>query len=219
MKLGNWLSQHQAQTLLLAPGEDTLKGLRDTALLAVMLGAGLRRSELAGLTVEHVQQREGRWVIVDLVGKHGRVRSVPIASWVKSALDRWTAAAEIGDGCVFRAINKGDRVTGAGMTAQTIYNILADYAGAMGLVKLRALAAGAAVDQRRKARWARSSLSVREVQLFAHGYAKNICSFATQPPVCLIGVSNRWSSGQRGTFRDRYFIPEPVWQLFSSSVR
>lgn len=134
VKLGNWLSQAQAQQLLEQPGTDTLKGLRDTALLAVMLGAGLRRSELAALTVDHVQQREGRWVIVDLEGKHGRVRSVPIASWVKAALDRWTAAAAIEAGCVFRAVNKGDRVAGAGMTPQAIYNTLAVYAEALGLL-------------------------------------------------------------------------------------
>jgi len=133
VKLGNWLSQEQAQKLLQQPGTDTLKGLRDTALLAVMLGSGLRRSELAALTVEHTQQREGRWVIVDLLGKHGRVRSVPIASWVKAALDRWTTAAGIDTGCVFRAVNKGGRVTGQGMTAQAIYNTVTVYSETIGL--------------------------------------------------------------------------------------
>ena len=35
----------------------------------------------------HVQQRDGRWCIVDLVGKHGRVRTVPMPTWVKKAID------------------------------------------------------------------------------------------------------------------------------------
>jgi site-specific recombinase XerD len=77
VRVGNWLSVQQAQKLLNAPGATTAKGLRDRAILAVLLGCGLRRSEMAALTVGHVQQRDGRWCIVDLVGKHGRVRTVP----------------------------------------------------------------------------------------------------------------------------------------------
>jgi len=57
---GNWLDRQQAQRLLDAPDTATLKGLRDRAILAVLLGAGLRRSEAAKLIFEHVQQREGR---------------------------------------------------------------------------------------------------------------------------------------------------------------
>jgi site-specific recombinase XerD len=73
IRTGNWLSLRQAQALLSAPDTTTLKGLRDRAILAVLLGCGLRRSEVAALTFAHVQQRDGRWCIVDLVGKHGRV--------------------------------------------------------------------------------------------------------------------------------------------------
>jgi hypothetical protein len=39
---------------------------------AVLLGGGLRRDEAARLTFEHIQQRDGRWCIIDIVGKHGR---------------------------------------------------------------------------------------------------------------------------------------------------
>lgn len=133
VRLGNWLSEHQASELLNRPDTGTLKGQRDQALLAVMLGAGLRRSEVAALTVEHIQQREGRWVIVDLVGKHGRVRSVPIASWIKAAIDRWTEAAGVRSCAVFRPINKGGRVCGEQMTDQAVYNTLAAYARGLGM--------------------------------------------------------------------------------------
>ena len=78
-RIGTWLSREQAQELLNAPDRETLKGTRDVALLAVLLGAGLRRSEVTALCVEDLQQREGRWVIMDIIGKGGRVRSVPIA--------------------------------------------------------------------------------------------------------------------------------------------
>jgi site-specific recombinase XerD len=68
-RAGNWLTREQSQRLLNMPDVQTLKGLRDRAILAVMLGCGLRRSEVAALKMGHIQQREGRWVIVDLVGK------------------------------------------------------------------------------------------------------------------------------------------------------
>ena len=87
-----------------------MKGLRDRAILAVLLGCGLRRSEVAALTFAHVQQRDGRWCIVDLVGKHGRVRTVPMPNWVKVAIDAWTSAAGVADGRVFRPVNRADRV-------------------------------------------------------------------------------------------------------------
>src|ERR1022692_4287182 len=65
IRLGNWLSVKQAQTLLNTPDVSTTKGLRDRAILAVLLGCGVRRSEVAALAVGHVQQRDGRWCIVD----------------------------------------------------------------------------------------------------------------------------------------------------------
>ena len=104
VRVGNWLSVRQAQTLLNAPDVSTKKGLRDRAMLAVLLGCGLRRSEVAALTLGHVQQRDNRWCIVDLVGKHGRVRTIPMPTWVKVAIDAWTEAAGLTEGHVLRRI-------------------------------------------------------------------------------------------------------------------
>src|SRR6202167_1577722 len=111
IRVGNWLSQRQAQALLSAPDITTVTGLRDRAILAVLLGCGLRRSEVAGLTFVHVQQRDGRWCIVDLVGKHGRVRTAPIPVWVKIAIDAWTLPASLTEGHVFRPMNRRGCVT------------------------------------------------------------------------------------------------------------
>jgi integrase len=93
----------------------------------------LRRSEAACLTVEHIEQREGRWVLVDLMGKRGRLRSVPMPAWAKAALDRWTAAAGISEGPVFRAIDQAGRIAGHGMTAQAVFLIVREHAQKMGL--------------------------------------------------------------------------------------
>ena len=114
----------QAQALLNAPDITTTKGLRDRAILAVLLGCGLRRSEVAALTMGHVQQRDGRWCIVDLVGKHGRVRTVPMPTWVKVAIDAWTAAAGVADGHVFRPVNRGDQVQGDGLCEKVVWQML-----------------------------------------------------------------------------------------------
>jgi len=112
VRTGNWLSLKQAQALLNAPDITTTKGLRDRAIIAVLLGCGLRRSEVASLTMGHIQQRDGRWCIVDLFGKHGRVRTVPMPTWVKVVIDAWTVPAGVVDGHVFRPVNRGDQVAG-----------------------------------------------------------------------------------------------------------
>src|SRR5258707_5122950 len=112
IRLGNWLSLAQAQKLLNTPDTNSTKGLRDRAILAVLLGCGLRRSEVAALTVGHVQQRDGRWCIMDLVGKHGRVRTIPMPTWVKVAIDVWAVAAGVTDGSVFRPVSRGGQTQG-----------------------------------------------------------------------------------------------------------
>jgi len=132
-RTGNWLTKDQAQALLNAPDVSSLKGLRDRAIVAVLLGCGLRRREAAELTFDHVQQREGRWAIVDLVGKRNKVRTVPMPSWAKAAIDTWAQAAAIGEGRIFRAMNKGDRVVSDTMSPQAIRNVVKAYVGDLGL--------------------------------------------------------------------------------------
>ncbi len=133
VRVGNWLSVQQAQKLLNAPDVTTKKGLRDRATLAIFLGCGLRRSEVAALTLKHIQQRDNRWCIVDLIGKHGRVRTIPMPTWVKVAIDAWTAAAGLTEGHVLRPVNRGDRVLGERMTEKVVWQLLQPYAVAAGV--------------------------------------------------------------------------------------
>jgi site-specific recombinase XerD len=128
VRVGNWLSVRQAQTLLNAPDVSTKKGLRDRAMLAILLGCGLRRSEVAALTLNHVQQRDNRWCIVDLVGKHGRVRTIPMPTWVKVAIDAWTETAGVAEGHVLRRIARGDQVQPDRMSEKVVGQLLQPYA-------------------------------------------------------------------------------------------
>ena len=133
VRVGNWLSLRQAQALLSAPDIETVKGLRDRAILSVLLGCGLRRSEVAALTFTLIQQRDDRWCIVDLVGKHGRVRTVPMPTWVKVAIDAWAVRADVTDGYVFRPVNRGDVVAGKHLSEKVIWQMLQPYSLAAGV--------------------------------------------------------------------------------------
>jgi site-specific recombinase XerD len=133
IRTGNWLSVRQAQNLLNAPDTTTLKGLRDRAILTVLLGCGLRRSEVAALTFGHIQQRDGRWCIVDMVGKHGRIRTMPMPSWVKVAIDAWTTLADIAEGHIFRPVLRGDRVSGDCLGEKVVWQMLREYAVKIGI--------------------------------------------------------------------------------------
>ena len=128
VRAGNWLTRAQVQELLILPDLTTPRGRRDRAILAVLVGAGLRRSEVAGLTFEHVQQREGRWVLLDLVGKGGRVRTVPIPGWVHDSIDGWAKAAGVSSGRVFRPVRKGGELWGNGLTPQAVSDVVKVYA-------------------------------------------------------------------------------------------
>lgn len=117
-KLGNWLSIEEAEKLLNAPDVSTPLGLRDRAILALLIGAGLRRSEVVSLQVKHFERRtvtdeDGRaakrWMLVGITGKHSRTRNIPVADWVKALMDQWTARASITSGYLFRPVSWSEK--------------------------------------------------------------------------------------------------------------
>jgi integrase len=62
--------------------------------------------ELVLASVEQFRIVEDRWVIADLVGKHGRIRTVAVPFWAKAAVDEWCRVGSIMAGRLFRHINK-----------------------------------------------------------------------------------------------------------------
>ena len=124
VRVGNWLTAEQGKRLLASVDRGSLRGKRNYAMLAVLIGCGLRRGELLGLRVDSIQLREEHWVIADLLGKAGHIRTVPVPRWVKDAIDEWKEVSGITEGALFRSIHRTERVWGTGMTAKVLWEIV-----------------------------------------------------------------------------------------------
>lgn len=133
---GNWLTAGQATALLNTPTAKTLKGVRDRAILSLLIGCGLRRSELAALNVEHLQTRAGRWVIPDLASTGHRVRTVPVPAWTKSLVSEWIRSAGRISGPLFPPMNKAGVILDGRLTEDTIWSLVRDYGAQIGLPSL-----------------------------------------------------------------------------------
>lgn len=132
-RLGRWLNSKQATALLQAPDVTTKQGLRDQAILALLLSAGLRRAEVVTITRSHVRCQENRWLLADIRGKGKRLRSVGIPYWTKEAVDRWIAAAPITDDKpLFRSLQRKG-VLGPPLSDQSVYLIVKKYSTKLGL--------------------------------------------------------------------------------------
>jgi site-specific recombinase XerC len=116
VRIGNWLTIEQSRSLLAELRADSLRGKRDRAILALLIGCGLRRAELVGLGMEDFQVREEHWVIADLIGKGKHIRTVPVPVWAKRAVDEWTDAAKINQGAIFRRVSRPGKIWGQGLT-------------------------------------------------------------------------------------------------------
>ena len=133
VRLGNWLTADQAKALWQVPDTTRVKGKRDRALLSLLLACGLRRRKATTLRLRDVEQREGRWAIVDLVGKGGHIRTIPIPDWVREHLEEWIMAAGIRDGKLFRKVDKMGRIWGEGLSVKAVWHIVKDSAKKAGL--------------------------------------------------------------------------------------
>jgi len=121
---GNWLSAAESAEVLQHASGNAMRAKRDYAMLAMLLGCGFRRSELVGLELSEIQVRQGHWAVVDLVGKGGHIRTVPIPEWVKTALDQWTEAARVTEGRVFRAVARTGKIWGQGISQNVVWYVV-----------------------------------------------------------------------------------------------
>ena len=100
------LGDAQARKLLEAPPADTLKGVRDRAILATLLYHGMRREELCGLRVKDMQSRQGV-MHFRVRGKRGKIRFVPVHAMAQRLIEEYLAVAGHGAdaaGPVFRPV-------------------------------------------------------------------------------------------------------------------
>jgi site-specific recombinase XerD len=136
VRLGNWLTPEQARSLLEGPDPKKLRGKRDRALLAILVACGLRRHEVAALTIDHLQQREGHWAIVDMAGKGGHIRTIPVPDWVYNVSNDWMQAAQITNGKLFRKVSSAGKAWGEGVTEKLVWHVVKEFAKRIGNEKL-----------------------------------------------------------------------------------
>jgi site-specific recombinase XerD len=133
------LSDRQADLLLKAPPEDTLKGKRDRAILATLLYHAIRRQELCNLTVGDIQQRQGV-MYLRIVGKGDKVRYIEAAPGALQRISLYLEAAghkEDLQGPLFRPIkNYTTRTLNKALSATAVYrDVVQWYARAIGLTE------------------------------------------------------------------------------------
>lgn len=124
------LKPRQVRDLLRAPGIDTLSGVRDTAIIALMVCTGIREAELCNLIVSDLRQNlRDELAILIRSGKGRKQRLVPYGpmDWCLLYVDRWLRLADIKSGPVFRGFYKGQSVRKSGITTRSVNRILNSY--------------------------------------------------------------------------------------------
>ncbi|MCY4063894.1 MAG: tyrosine-type recombinase/integrase [Chloroflexi bacterium] len=137
------LKPYQVSALVQAPGISTLRGLRDTALMTLMVCSGIRAAEAAALHVDDLRQHLGGELSLQIrEGKGGKQRLIPYGplNWCLMYVDAWLREAQIQAGHVFRGIRRGGKsVRPNGIGAWTVNDIMNAYPisvdGALRLVK------------------------------------------------------------------------------------
>lgn len=106
-----WLTPDQVAQLVSAPGVKTLKGLRDTALIALLLCTGIRAAELVALNVNDLRTLLGGELALRVrTGKGIKQRLIPYGAqdWGLILTEAWLKQARISEGAVFVGLRKGD---------------------------------------------------------------------------------------------------------------
>lgn len=134
----NFLSQEEVESLLSAPNQSTLQGLRDHAVIETLFSTGLRVSELVNLQREEINLEKGEFSVL---GKGGKARVVFLSDKAKDALKKYLARRTDIDPSVFirfgRKKNLDLDITQEGkkLTPRTIQRIIHHYAIKAGITK------------------------------------------------------------------------------------
>jgi integrase len=123
-KAHTWLTQAEVKRLLDSVDQASIPGQRDRLILGLLVGAGLRREELAGLSFEDVilQPIAGKFrTVLNIHGKGAKDRIVPISDRLAAALDAWRNV--VGAGAIARSIAKGGAI-GDSLSAVGIFQIV-----------------------------------------------------------------------------------------------
>lgn len=116
------------------PEIQTLLGLRDTALLAVLASGALRVSELAGLTIAQIKPKGGSFIVL-VQGKNDvEQREAPLSREAHAHIQRWLQARPITSPHIFTAFDgRGERCTGRPLSSVAVWQVVRKYATMAGL--------------------------------------------------------------------------------------
>lgn len=135
--VGVWLTQVQAQQLIDSLDGVRLRDVRDRALITVLLGSALRRSELSALQIEDVVQLEGRPVLHNIRTKGGRIRTIPLPVWACDAVQAWAGRLQHTSGPLWYSISKAGEIGRPGLSGVSILNVLKARCRAAGVPEIR----------------------------------------------------------------------------------
>ena len=129
-KVHVWLSQSQVDKLTSLPftcQENNLRAWRDYIVLALLLGAGLRREELSTITFDALKtlpNGNGFRDVLEIHGKGAKDRVVPISPLLSERLRTWKSLC--GGGNIVRSINKAGKL-GRSLSVIGIFSIVREY--------------------------------------------------------------------------------------------
>ncbi|MCP4700636.1 MAG: site-specific integrase, partial [Gammaproteobacteria bacterium] len=137
-KAHTWLAAAQVKKMTALCGED-LEGQRDWIILGVLLGAGLRRDELANLTFDALKQQpmKGGGVrdVLEVTGKGEKIRVIPISALLARRLRDWKETT--GGGNIARRMEcKSKTILGPSMSGVAIFHLVRKYGKRINLPQL-----------------------------------------------------------------------------------
>jgi integrase/recombinase XerC len=150
--------KHATAMLRLVEGRPGARGARDFAILALAIDCGLRRSEILGLDLEHVEP-DGLWILGK--ARHQRER-ITLPEPTAAALARWVECRGSEPGPLFYAIHRAGRFGGR-LSGSALYGLVSRVARKLGFHtsphRLRHTSISTALDK--------TQGDVRSVRLFS----------------------------------------------------